>query len=313
MRPTASHDDAHDLGFGSVVTRESRLRLLNRDGSFNVRRTGLGFRESLSLYHTLLNVTWTRFLTWMVVFYLGMNVLFAAGFWLCGPGAINGPGLDPHESRLLEAFFFSVQTFGTIGYGQMGPVGLAANVLVTTESLVGLMSVALVTGLLFARFSRPRADILFSRHALIAPYHDGQGLMFRLANRRKNQLFGVEARVLYTRSRPGDESGAREFLELTLERKSVVFFPLSWTVVHALTAESPLVGVTAERLRAEDAEFLVLLSGTDETFFQQVHARTSYKPHEVIWNARFANVFVAHAPGEPLTIDIGRLHDHEPA
>jgi inward rectifier potassium channel len=313
MRPTASHDDTHDLGFGSVVTRESRLRLLNRDGTFNVRRTGLGFRESLSLYHTLLNVSWTRFLTWTVVFYLGMNVLFAAGFWLCGPGAINGPGLDPHESRLLEAFFFSVQTFGTIGYGQMGPVGLPANVLVTTESLAGLMSVAIATGLLFARFSKPRADILFSRHALIAPYGDGQALMFRLANRRKNQLIGVEARVLYSRARPGDQSGAREFLELTLERKAVVFFPLSWTVVHALGPESPLAGVTPERLRAEDAEFLVLLSGTDETFFQQVHARTSYKQQELVWNARFTNVFVPGAQGEPLTIDIGRLHDHEPA
>ena len=312
MRPTASHDDAHDLGFGSVVTRESRLRLLNRDGTFNVRRTGLGFREALSLYHTLLNVSWTRFLSWMVVFYLGMNVLFAAGFWLCGPGAINGPGLDPHESRLLEAFFFSVQTFGTIGYGQMGPVGLAANLLVTAESLAGLMSVAIVTGLLFARFSKPRADILFSRHALVAPYGEGQALMFRLANRRKNQLFGVEARVLYSRARPGDPTGAREFHELKLERSSVVFFPLSWTVVHALGVASPLAGVTPERLRAEDAEFLVLLSGTDETFFQQVHARTSYKPHELVWNARFANVFLPSAPGEPLAIDIGRLHDSLP-
>ncbi|HEY6783662.1 MAG TPA: ion channel [Gemmatimonadales bacterium] len=313
MRPTASSDDTHDLGFGSVVTRESRLRLLNRDGSFNVRRTGLGFRESLSLYHTLLNVSWTRFLTWMVGFYLGLNVLFAAGFWLCGPDAINGPGLDPHTSRLLEAFFFSVQTFGTIGYGQMGPVGLAANVLVTAESLVGLMCVAIVTGLLFARFSKPRADILFSRHALVAPYHDGQALMFRLANRRKNQLIGVEARVLYSRARPADPTGAREFHELRLERSSVVFFPLSWTVVHALGGESPLAGVTPERLRAEDAEFLVLLSGTDETFFQQVHARTSYKPHELVWNARFTTVFLPGAPGEPLAIDIGRLHDHEPA
>lgn len=313
MRPTASSDDTHDLGFGSVVTRESRLRLLNRDGTFNVRRAGLGFRETLSLYHTLLNVSWTRFLTWTVVFYLGMNVLFAAGFWLCGPGAINGPGLDPHQSRLLDAFFFSVQTFGTIGYGQMGPVGLPANLLVTAESLVGLLSVAIATGLLFARFSKPRADILFSRHALVAPYGDGQALMFRLANRRKNQLIGVEARVLYSRARPGDSTGAREFLELKLERSSVVFFPLSWTVVHALSGTSPLAGVTPERLRAEDAEFLVLLSGTDETFFQQVHARTSYKPQELVWNARFTNVFLPSAPGDPLTIDIGRLHDHEPA
>jgi inward rectifier potassium channel len=303
-----------DLGFGAVVADESRLRLLNRDGSFNVRRTGLGFFESQSLYHTVLTMPWPKFLGLMTVFYLGINIAFGVAFWACGADALNGPGAAAAGGALMRAVFFSVQTFGTIGYGQVGPIGLVPNLLVTLESFTGLISLALITGILFARFARPTAAILFSHSALIAPYQDRTAFEFRIANRRSNQLIDLHARVLFSRLRMRDRGRrVREFVELTLERPSVVFFPLAWTIVHSIEEGSPLHGITKEQMTADEAEFLVLLEGTDETFATRVHARTSYKPAELVWNARFSDVFDRSGPDDGLSIDIGRLHDFEPA
>lgn len=312
-RPRPEHPP-RDLGFGAVVADESLLRLLNRDGSFNVRRTGLGYFESMSLYHTVLTMSWPRFLGLITLFYFAINIAFGAAFWACGPEALNGPGAAAAGGALMRAVFFSVQTFGTIGYGQVGPIGLVPNLLVTLESLTGLISLALITGILFARFARPTAAILFSRAALIAPYRDHSAFEFRIANRRSNQLIDLHARVLFSRLRIR-EGGRRmrEFVELTLERPSVVFFPLAWTIVHSIDEGSPLHGITREQMTAEEAEFLVLLEGTDETFATRVHARTSYKPAELVWNVRFSDVFDRSGPDDGLSIDIGRLHDFESA
>ena len=305
----AGSDDPKDLGFGAVVASESRLRLLNRNGTFNVRRQGLGFFESLSAYHSLLTLSWPRFLGLVVAAYFAANLLFAAVYWACGPAALTGPSVG--GSRLLQAFFFSVETIGTIGYGQIAPASVAGNVVMTIESVTGLLGLALVTGLLFARFSRPTAGILFSRWALIAPYRGVQAFEFRIANRRKNELVELEAKVLYSRTRERGGRRMREFHELGLERRSVVFFPLTWTVVHPIDETSPLQGITAEQLAAEEAEFLVLLQGTDETFAQRVHARSSYKPHEIVWQARFSDVFRPAGPDGALAVDVGRLHEFE--
>src|SRR5262245_29633689 len=147
-----------DLGFGSVVSRDSRQRLLNRDGSFNVRRRGLGRLASLAPYHQLLAISWPGFLALFVVLYFAFNVLFAVAFVLCGENALLGPGIDMLGGRFARAFYFSVQTFATIGYGQIGPNGFLPNFIVTIEALAGLMYQALGTGLLFARFARPTAS-----------------------------------------------------------------------------------------------------------------------------------------------------------
>src|SRR5438046_7160037 len=186
-----------DLGFGSVVSRESRQRLLNRDGSFNVVREGLGWLATLAPYHLLLSISWLGFIGVVTLLYVVLNLVFAVMFLACGPGALAGPGSQMLGGRFSQAFFFSIQTFATIGYGQVGPNGLAANVIVTIEALVGLMYQALATGLLFARFARPTASILFSRHAVVAPYAGASGLMFRLVNRRRNELIELEAQVLF--------------------------------------------------------------------------------------------------------------------
>src|SRR5947209_1164908 len=158
--------ELRDLGFGSVVAQESRERLLNRDGSFNVERTGLGFWTSLSPYHLLLNLSWPRFLAAIVATYLVVNALFAWAYLLCGPDALDSSAGGNLDGGFLRAFFFSVQTFATIGYGHITPHGLGANVVVTIESLFGLMGFALATGILFARFSRPTAKVLFSKSAV---------------------------------------------------------------------------------------------------------------------------------------------------
>src|SRR5262245_52286735 len=168
--------------------------------------------------------------------------------------------------RFSQAFFFSIQTFATIGYGQVGPNGIAANLIVTIEALVGMMYQALATGLLFGRFARPRADILFSRMAVVAPYNDGYSLQFRIANLRRNEIIELEAQVLYSAMEPDGRGGTvRRYTRLALERNKVVFFPLSWTIVHPIDAASPLYGKSQGELRQTGAEILVLLSGIDET------------------------------------------------
>jgi inward rectifier potassium channel len=214
--------------------------------------------------------------------------------------------------RFAQAFFFSVQTFATIGYGQIGPNGAPANVIVTIEALVGLMYQALATGLLFARFTRPTAAVLFSRNAVVAPYSDGEALMFRIVNRRRNEIIQLEAQVLFSAMEPDGRGGTtRRYTLLPLERNKVTFFPLSWTVVHPLDAASPLAGQTREALEQRQAEILVLLSGIDEALEQTVHARSSYRADEIVWNARFQSMFLTSDRQSRVAVDVSRVHDIE--
>jgi inward rectifier potassium channel len=305
-------EDVRDLGFGSRVAERSRLRFLNRDGSFNVRRDGLPRLQSLNFYHAFLSISWSRFFAALVAAYVVTNLLFACGYLLCGPGALHGSTAASRMERFVEAFFFSVQTLATIGYGRLSPSGLAANTLVSVEALVGLLGVAFATGLTFGRFSRPNARILFSRRAVIAPYHGITGLMFRIVNARSNQLINVRVTLIYSRMVEGTGGPRRRFDPLALERPSVVFFPLHWTIVHPIDASSPLRGVGAGELERTEAEFLILLQGTDETFSQEVHTRTSYKADEVAVGARFKDMF-SDGDGSGVAVDVRRLDDVEPA
>jgi inward rectifier potassium channel len=304
-------EESRDLGFGAVVARESRDRLLNPDGSFNVARRGLGFWSALNAYHTLLTMSWPRFLGVAALVYTATNVVFAIGFLLCGADALNSVPEINLDSRFLRAFFFSVDTLATIGYGNISPSGAAAHTIVTVEALAGILGTALITGLVFARFSRPTARILFSRSALIAPYRGATAFMFRIANARSNEIVELGCKVLFARFEDEDGQSIRRFYPLVLERERVVFFPLSWTVVHPIDESSPLYGLTDEDLRRSSAEFLILLSGIDETFSQLVHTRSSYGAAQVVWNAHFANVFNRRTGQERLTIDVRRLHDIE--
>jgi len=312
-RTPEEQDRDRDLGFGSVVSRQSRQRLLNRDGSFNVARTGLGYLESFAPYHQLLTISWGDFLAVVSLAYLVLNLVFAVAFVACGPNALLGPGSAMLGGRFSRAFFFSIQTFATIGYGQIGPNGFAANLVVTVEALVGLMYQALATGLLFARFARPTASVLFSRHAVIGPYgQGGRALMFRIANRRRNEIIQLEAQVLLSAVERDSHGGTvRRYSLLPLERNKVTFFPLSWTVVHPIDDASPLAGRTPEELERAEAEILVLLTGIDEAFEQTVHARSSYRADEIVWNARFQSMYLPADARQRVSVDITRVHEIE--
>jgi inward rectifier potassium channel len=305
-------DINRDLGLGSRVAQQSRRRFLNPDGSFNVGRQGGSFFHSLNLYHTLLTLSWPRFFLLVCAGYAVTNFAFAVGYILCGPGALEGARASLPSDRFLEAFFFSVQTLVTIGYGRMSPNGMAANILVSFEGLVGLLGFALATGLLFARFSRPVADIIFSKKALIAPYRGMTAFEFRIVNGSSNELIQVEATVVLSKFEIVDGKSVRKFHPLSLERQQVMFMPLHWVIVHPIDERSPLAGMTEAELDASDAEFLVLLVAIDETFAQTVHARTSYKSEQILWRARFKDMFVGD-DDSGLNIDVRRLHDTEGA
>lgn len=309
----APREQPSDLGFGTVVANQSRERLLNPDGTFNVRRKGLPLVETLSMYHELLSMRWSTLVTLIALAYVAINLLFAMAFFLCGPTALTGlDGLADGE-RFVKCFFFSVHTLATIGYGNVAPRGLAADLVVTLEALVGLLGIALVTGVIFAKFARPRAELIFSRQAVIAPYRDGSAFMFRIANRKKTQLVGLESKIVMTRWKEGQEGRSREFMTLTLERDRVTFFPLTWTIVHPIDETSPLWNMNFDDLRRADPEFLILLTGFDDTFAQTVHARSSYKLHEIVWGARFKSVFNELGDDGKVSVDLSEIHDIEPA
>jgi inward rectifier potassium channel len=300
-------EDLNDLGFGSRLTQTSGQRLLNRNGSFNVKREGLSLFRSSGLYHRMLTMRWSLFHCIVVLFFIIFNTIFATGYLLCGEGALKGAtGVTPVE-RFLDAFFFSVQTSSTIGYGHITPFGVMTNTLVSAEVMTGLLGFALATSLVFARFSRPNARIMFSDRAVIAPYRDMTALEFRMINERSNQLIQLEIKVLLSRMESHGGKKVRRFHDLRLERNQVVFFPLNWTVVHPIDTASPLSGVTEKEFLSWDPEIMILLTGIDETFSQTVHARSSYKGEEVVWGAKFGDMY-QRSDGGVISVDLKRLH-----
>jgi inward rectifier potassium channel len=309
--PGPTPQQLNDLGFGSVVARESRTRLLNRDGTFNVRRDGVSFTDRLSPYQTLLTMSWPAFLLLFLAAYLATNGVFAVAFYSLGQGALSAPQLQPLGGRFMMAFFFSIETFSTIGYGNILPNGLLANLVVSAESIAGILFVALATGLIFARFSRPVLHVRFSEHAIIAPYGDETALMFRLGNERRSELVSLAATVTFARFQNRDGERMRAFDQLTLERPGVLFFPLTWTIVHPIDEHSPLHGLTQQDLIDTQAEFLVMLTATEETFSQTVHTRTSYAADELRWGAKFGSIYVPPARGL-VRVDLRRIDNVEP-
>jgi inward rectifier potassium channel len=296
-----------DLGFGSSLSRRANFRLLNRDGSFNVRRHEGSVWSSLYSYNALVFMPAWKFFMVVMIWYTLLNALFAGGYLLCGPQALQG---DAGVPDFMRAFFFSVHTFATIGYGNIVPVGVAANLVVTLESLVGLTSFALVAGLVFARFSRPTAHIIYSQQGVIAPYGGSTAFMFRIMNGRDNELVEVQATITLGRFENNGGLRQRKFYPLELERRKVAFFPLNWTIVHAIDDKSPLWGWDEKMLLESESEFLILLTAIDDTFAQTVHNRGSYTAAEIVWGAKFVPLVDETPEGEP-SVRIERFHDYE--
>jgi inward rectifier potassium channel len=298
--------------FDSGLTRQVGApvnRNVNRDGSYNVRRVG----QTWQAFHPWLyvvNMSWPGFITLVCSVYSLVNIGFAVLYFLMGPGSIHGSEAPTEAGRFLNCFFFSGHTLTTVGYGTLSPVGVSANLTATLEALVGLLAFAVITGLLVARASRPSARIEFSRNALIAPYENGQALMFRVANQRSNNLMELEAQVILLQSVPKDGKRTRRIDYLPLELPKVQMFPLTWTVVHPINPESPLWQVTLDQLIDSDAEFIVMLKGFDDTFSQTVHARFSYRPSELVWNARFVPAFYVEETGN-YVLNLDMVSDFE--
>lgn len=282
-------------------------RLIARDRADEVIALGLERPWFKDLYHFALRVPWWRFLLGVVVLYLAANAVFALLYMLPGNAIGNAP-----PGSFAAAFFFSVQTMATVGYGQMFPATLYANIIVTVETAVGLLFLAVVTGLVFARFSRPTARILFSRVAVIAPYNGIPTLTLRLANQRRNQILQAEVGLALLRDERTQEGEIiRRFYDLELARHRTPVFALTFTVMHRIDEESPLYGATAASLQARNAELVLTATGIDETLLQPVHARTSYLPQEILWDHRFADLFGWTEDGRRV-IDYRRFHDTVP-
>jgi inward rectifier potassium channel len=302
-----SKEEINDLGFGSKVTQQSQL---NRDGSFNVERKGLAFFRSISPFHALLTMSWWKFHLTIFATYLLINFLFGFIYWGIGVDELAGDLGKTSMEQFLDAFFFSVHTFTTVGYGNISPQGTLANVVATFDAFVGLMMFALATGLLFARFSRPKARIMFSRNALIAPYRGINAFEFRITNERRSQLIEVEIQLLFSYMESVGDKKFRRFFPLQLERNKVAFLPLHLTVVHPIDRESPLAEMSPEDYENGEAEFLVLITAIDETFSQTVHSRSSYRFEEIVWQAKFSDMF-QYSENGAMSVDIHRLHAYE--
>jgi inward rectifier potassium channel len=286
-------------------------RAINKDGQFNVRRTGITWRD-FHPYLFLVSIPFSSFLGIVTVAYVVVNTVFAFVYLAIGTEYIKGTAAPTEWLKFVYAFFFSAHTLTTVGYGNMYPIGVAANAVASIEALVGLLAFAVATGLVFGRFSRPSARIGFSPNMLMAPYMDGTSLQFRIVNRRSNNLIDLEARLLLMTVEFIGGRLQRRYVRLELERDRVLFFPLTWTVVHPIDEKSPLYGKTREDLEGMQAEVMIMLQGFDETFGQTVHAEYSYRYDEIVWGAKFAPAFEVEQNGD-LHLEVDRVGAIEPA
>jgi inward rectifier potassium channel len=280
-------------------------RTIGKDGSFNVLRRGVGIRDK-GFYLHLMSSSWPWFLIQVGLAYTAANVAFAAVYYWIGVEWLVGA---PHQTALdafLGAFFFSVQTFTTVGYGHIAPSGILASSVAALEAMTGLLGFAIGTGLVYGRFSRPSARLVFSRQMVVAPFNDGRALMFRIANGRPNVLMELEATVILMTVEDGPDGLKRKFTSVALEREKVYFLPLTWTVVHQIDENSPLQGIGPEQLRRLQAEFLILIKAFDDTFSQSVHGRYSYTFEEIEWDSRFLPAFDVNTEGD-MVLDLAQL------
>jgi len=301
-------EEYNDFGLGSKAT-SGHYRILNKDGSFNIIKENVPLFEKFNFFHSLVSMSWTKFLVIVLSAYFCINLLFASIYMLIGVEHLTGIRGTTPAHQFMEAFFFSAQTITTLGYGQVAPIGLIANIVAATESMLGLLGFALATGMVYGRFSKPSAHLKYSEQAIIAPYKDINGFMFRVVNPRGNQLLEVEANVSLSVMR--ESSGLRDYFSLELERSKVVFLPASWTLVHPITEESPFNKFTAQELEAKDMEVIVVIKAFDESFSQSVYSRSSYKFKELKWGEKFTYL-ISHKDGR-LSIDISAISATEKA
>ncbi len=259
------------------------------------------------LYHYVMTSPWWGVFALILAIYLGANAVFALFYMLAGGIENARPG------NFEDAYFFSVQTMATIGYGRMVPLSTAANAAVAVEALFGLVALAFATGLMFAKFSQPRARVVFSRYAVVSVRDGVRSLMVRLANERTTGLVEAQLRVVLVRDETTVEGEpVRRFHTLALVRSWNAVFALSWTAVHPIDASSPLYGATAASLKASRAELVASLVGIEEATVQTVHVRYTWVADEILFDHRFSDILVVTAEGRR-ALDYARFHDVQPS
>ncbi|MBD2568420.1 ion channel [Anabaena lutea] len=281
-----------------------RVHIKIHNGQFEIMGMGAWYSYWRDPYHLLLTIPWLSFLILICIFYVAINAFFAFAYWLGGDCIANAqPG------SFSDAFFFSVQTLASIGYGAMYPKTTYANIIVTIEAMIGVVGIAVMTGLAFARFSRPTARVIFSRVAVITPHEGLPTLTFRTANQRRNMILEAQMRMYLMRDEITVEGYyIRRIYDLKLLRNQTPNFSLSWLVMHIIDESSPLYGMTAESLTHTNSLLMVSVSGIDETVAQVVHARYSYGANEILWNHRFVDI-MHHTSDGHRYVDYNHFHD----
>ena len=300
----------NDTGFGNNPG-DYGGRFVNRDGSFNLEKEGIPFWDKFSVFHTMLNLPRWKFIGLIIAFYLVINFLFACIYFFIGVDQMGGMIGNTRWEMFKEMYFFSTQTFTTVGYGRVNPIGDAANFIAAIESLSGFLSFAIVTGLIYGRFSKPKAYLIFSDEALVSPYQDKTALMFRFASYKDNHtLTNVEIKVNIGLQIQENEKPVFKFFDLELERSRVESLPMNWTVVHPIDDKSPLKGFTEEDMKAADIEVYVLVRGFDDVYSNIVLQRTSYTYAEILLDRKFVQMYRESKDGKTTILELHKLNDY---
>lgn len=300
----------NQTGFGSNAANYGG-RFINKNGTANVRKEGIGFIESISWYHTMLNIPRWKFMVIIFVFYLLVNFVFASIYCLIGVEHLNGISATTFLEKFGQAFFFSAQTFTTVGYGHISPTGFFASFVASLEALFGLLSFAIATGLFYGRFSKPKAHIKFSENAIIAPYQDGKALMFRIAPYKNTNLTDAEAKVTLGMKVSENGKEVNRFFSLNLEYDRINALTLSWTLVHPITEESPLFGFTENDFKAQKGEVIIYVKAFDEMYSNTVAIRSSYVFEEIRYGVKFVQMFENSHDRNKTILHLDKLNAYE--
>lgn len=302
----------NDTGFGSN-TNDLGGRFINKDGSYNLVKEGMPFRKRFSIFHDMLNLPSWKFMLVILIFYLGINLIFTTIYFLIGTEHLDGLLKGNNWKMFREIFYFSTQTFTTVGYGHVYPVGDAANSVAALEALTGFLSLAIGTGLIYGRFSKPKSYLVFSNHALVSPYKETTAIMFRFAAfKDKHALTDLEIKVNAGVLVVENEKNDYKYFTLSLERTRVESMPMSWTVVHPIDANSPFYGFTEEDMKNADVEIYVMLRGFDDVFSNYVQQRTSYTFNEILFNQKFIPMYRESEDGKSTILELQKLNIYKP-
>ena len=294
----------NDTGFGTSAASVGG-RFINKDGSFNLRREGISVFRRTSIYQKMLTIPLWQFAGIILAFYFLINVLFTSVYLLIGSHELQGMLAPGGWQRIKEVFYFSTQTFTTLGYGRINPQGDAASIISSLEALCGFATFAIMTGLIYGRFTKPKSFLVFSSHALISPFRDKTALMFRMATYKDNHTL-TNAEIKVTLALLVDKE--YNFYDLALERQKVDNLPMNWTVVHPIDENSPLNGLTEADIEAADVELYVLITAFDEVYSSSVLQRTSYTFREMKFDAKFIPMYRESEDGKTTILEIHKLN-----